>query len=211
MWALSLTRGRVCHLQLLLALASTVILGSESLGARDHILLSQIRDFTFRRLLLLAGPRWRYSSPPPHGIDWRLLNWPPFIQSKSHIAIDGQSIGKSWCRDPSWGSWPDIYYSLTVMVLFLWGALSDGRTGLSFVYAASLLQHSRSRVRDFPFRRLIQLAGLRCMYSTPPPQRCWSGLVWSGLVWSGFPVIYRRAGQPEETSFNIVGKETSVY
>jgi hypothetical protein len=35
--ALSLTRGRVCRLQLLLALASAVILGFESLGSRDHI------------------------------------------------------------------------------------------------------------------------------------------------------------------------------
>jgi hypothetical protein len=38
---------------------------------------------------------------------------------------------------PIWGSRPDIYYSLTVTVLFLWGALSDERTGLSFVYAAA--------------------------------------------------------------------------
>jgi hypothetical protein len=41
--ALSLTRGRVCHLQLLLALASAVILGSQSSETRDHILMSQIR------------------------------------------------------------------------------------------------------------------------------------------------------------------------
>jgi hypothetical protein len=37
-----LTRGQVCHLQLLLALASAVILWSESHGTHDHILLSQI-------------------------------------------------------------------------------------------------------------------------------------------------------------------------
>jgi hypothetical protein len=37
--------GRVCRLQLLLVLASAVILGSESRGTRDHILLSQIRGF----------------------------------------------------------------------------------------------------------------------------------------------------------------------
>jgi hypothetical protein len=61
------TRGRVCQLQLLLVLASAVILGSESLGTRNHILLSHIRDFHFRRLLRLAGSRWRYSTPPPHG------------------------------------------------------------------------------------------------------------------------------------------------
>jgi hypothetical protein len=41
---LSPTRGRVCHLQLLLVLASAVILGSKSRGTRDHILLSQIWD-----------------------------------------------------------------------------------------------------------------------------------------------------------------------
>jgi hypothetical protein len=63
----SLTRGRVCRLQLLLALASAVIFGSESRTTRGHILLSQIRDFLFRRLLRLAGSRWRYSTPPPHG------------------------------------------------------------------------------------------------------------------------------------------------
>jgi hypothetical protein len=69
---------------------------SESRGTLDHILLSQILDFpnlegqvpvfisprnrggpvispvtgfSFRRLLLLAGLRWRYSTSPPHGIE----------------------------------------------------------------------------------------------------------------------------------------------
>jgi hypothetical protein len=63
----SLTRGRVCLLYMLLALASATFLWAESLGTRDHILLSQLRDFPFRRLLRLAGSRWRYSIPPPHG------------------------------------------------------------------------------------------------------------------------------------------------
>jgi hypothetical protein len=63
----SLTRGRVCRLQLLLALASAVNFGSESHRTRGHILLYQIRDFPFRLLLRLAGSRWRYSTPPPHG------------------------------------------------------------------------------------------------------------------------------------------------
>jgi hypothetical protein len=38
----SLTVGWVCHLQLLLALARAFILGSESRGTRDNILLFQI-------------------------------------------------------------------------------------------------------------------------------------------------------------------------
>jgi hypothetical protein len=52
---------------MLLVLASAVFLGSESLGSRDNNLLSQFRDFPFRRLLRLAGSQWRYSTPPPHG------------------------------------------------------------------------------------------------------------------------------------------------
>jgi hypothetical protein len=42
--ALSLTRVRVCRLQLRLALASAVILESESRRTHDHIAFSQIRD-----------------------------------------------------------------------------------------------------------------------------------------------------------------------
>jgi hypothetical protein len=64
--ALSLTSWRVCRLLSLLALASAVIFGSEFRVTRDHILLSQIRDFPFRSLLRLAGLRSRYSTPPPH-------------------------------------------------------------------------------------------------------------------------------------------------
>jgi hypothetical protein len=60
---------------MLLVLASAVFLGSESLGTWEHILLSHIWDFPFRRLLRLAGSRWRYSTPPPHGYDSVLLNW----------------------------------------------------------------------------------------------------------------------------------------
>jgi hypothetical protein len=61
--AISLTRGGVCRLQLLLVLASAAILGFESRETLHHILLSQIRDLPFRRLLRLAGLRWRYSIP----------------------------------------------------------------------------------------------------------------------------------------------------
>jgi hypothetical protein len=75
---LSLTRGRICHLQLLLTLASKVILRSESRGTRDHILLSQIRDF--RRLLRLGVLRRKYSTPPPH----TLFSFESESESESH-------------------------------------------------------------------------------------------------------------------------------
>jgi hypothetical protein len=66
MWD-ALSDERVCPLEFLLAFASAVILVSEYLGTHNHILLSQIRDFPFRRLLRRAGLRWKYSTPPPHG------------------------------------------------------------------------------------------------------------------------------------------------
>jgi hypothetical protein len=43
-----------CLLYMLLALVSAVFLGSESLGTRDHIIVSHIWGFPFRRLLQLA-------------------------------------------------------------------------------------------------------------------------------------------------------------
>jgi hypothetical protein len=59
--ALSLTRGLVCRLQLLLVLANAVILRSESGGTPNHILLSQIQDFRF-----VVSYDW-YSTPPNQG------------------------------------------------------------------------------------------------------------------------------------------------
>jgi hypothetical protein len=84
----SLTRGRVCRLQLLLALASAVIFGSESRRTRIHILLSQIRDFPFRRLLRLARSRWRYSIPPPHGDELSLTAGFSLYSLKSHHSTE---------------------------------------------------------------------------------------------------------------------------
>jgi hypothetical protein len=57
-WGSHLTRGWVCRLQLLLGPGRPVIFGSESRRTCGHILLAQIRDFLFRRLLGLAGSRW---------------------------------------------------------------------------------------------------------------------------------------------------------
>jgi hypothetical protein len=83
----SLTRGRVCLLHMLLALASVVFLGSESFQTRDHILLSQILDFPFRRLVRLAGSRWRYSNPPPHGSEVEVVKVPHMTLSATFLKI----------------------------------------------------------------------------------------------------------------------------
>jgi hypothetical protein len=76
------------------------------------------------------------------------------------------------------GAYDQIFITcLTVTVLFLWGALSDERSGMSFVCAAGPCQRSLSRVRvpwdSQPYFTVsdlrLRLAGSRWRYSIPPP------------------------------------------
>jgi hypothetical protein len=117
-----LTRGRVCPLQLLLALASAVIFGSESRRARGHILLSQIRDFPFHRLLRLAGSRWRYSTPPPHGYHDRRVSQKVNQQEAGGLSPNNtrnrrlfnqlrESFGSNEDQE-GWSLHRDVYYKL---------------------------------------------------------------------------------------------------
>jgi hypothetical protein len=109
----SLTRGWVCRLQLLLILASAYILRSESRGTHDHILLSQIRD-----------------SPNLESVRVRVTLRLTVSQSVSQSILVSSLV---------WGSWPGISYCLTGTVLSLGGgALSNERTGLSFVRVNSI-------------------------------------------------------------------------
>jgi hypothetical protein len=86
-------------------------------------------------------------------------------------------------KTPIWDIRLVFYYCQTVASLLMWGALSDERTGLSFISAAGPSQGSHSGLQvprvslpyfifsilDSFFRRLLRLAGLRRRYSTPPP------------------------------------------
>jgi hypothetical protein len=48
-------------------------------------------------------------------------------ERQSHILTGDQSDSLSWCQIPAGAH--DISSCLAVIVLFTWGALSDGRTG----------------------------------------------------------------------------------
>jgi hypothetical protein len=90
-----------------------------------------------------------------------------------------------------WGSWPDIYYYLTITVLLLWGALSNERTRLSFVYAACPCERSLVRVRR-PRRRWevninidfteIRWGDMDCIYLAQDGDP-WKALVNMGEMW----------------------------
>jgi hypothetical protein len=118
----------VCRLQLLLALTSAVILGFESRGTRGRILLSQIRDFPFRRLLRLAGLRWKSWTPPPHGM----------MKVKVTLRLMvSQSVSKCWCRAPS-GARDQIFVTLSKLRSGFCGApsLTRGRVCLLYMLLA---------------------------------------------------------------------------
>jgi hypothetical protein len=127
----SLTRRRVCRLQLLLVLASAVILGSGYRGTRDHILLSQIRDFPFRRLLRVAGLRWKYSTNQ--------------VKVTLRLTV-GQSVSKSWCRALS-GAHGQILITLwQLRSCFVGRPLwrEDGSVFCIFDPASTRAEHSRA-------------------------------------------------------------------
>jgi hypothetical protein len=75
-------------------------------------------------------------------------------------------------KHPS-GAYDQIFITcVTVTVLFLWGALSDERTGLSFVYAAGSRKRSRPRVRvPWDSGPYFIFSNLRLPFSSPPTTR----------------------------------------
>jgi hypothetical protein len=75
-------------------------------------------------------------------------------------------------KHPS-GAYDQIFITcVTVTVLFLWGALSDERSGMCFVYAAGPCQRSLSRVRvPWGLRPYFTVSDLRLPFSSPPTTR----------------------------------------
>jgi hypothetical protein len=110
------------------------------------------------------------------------LNYKFFlVKSKSKSHCDWRSVGQSVSQSvsqsvlvssPIWGPWPDIYFCLTVTFLFPWGALSDERTGLSFVCAAGPCQRSLSRALvPWDLRPYFTVSDLRLPISSPSTTR----------------------------------------
>jgi hypothetical protein len=93
-------------------------------------------------------------------------------QCQSYVTINGQPASLSWNKAPIWGLRPELYYCLTVAGLLVWGALSDERTGLSFVYAAGPHPRNHFWVRvpwdSWPY---FTVSVSRLPFSSPPTAR----------------------------------------
>jgi hypothetical protein len=75
-------------------------------------------------------------------------------------------------KHPS-GAYDQIFITfVTVTVLFLWGAFSDERSGLSFLCAAGPCQRSRPRVRvPWDLKPYFTVSDSRLPFSSPPTTR----------------------------------------
>jgi hypothetical protein len=164
--AFSLTRGWVCCLQLLLALAW---------GSRLYFTLSDSRlpfslPPTIRRVTVEVFD-------PASTQDFQSLE----SQSQSYIATDGRSITKSWCRVPS-GAHDQIFITVWQLRSCFCGAPSLMRGWVCLLYMLLVLASavfirpdslgscnhiSLSQFWEFPFRRLLPLAGSQWRYLTP--------------------------------------------
>jgi hypothetical protein len=126
--------------------------------------------FPFHRLLRLARATVEVFEPASTRGNLAgqliLLSWLR-SQSQSHIATDGQSISKPWCR-AHLGLMSRYVLLLTVTVLVFWGVLSHDRTGLSFVYASGPRQRSLSCARIPSDETIFTASDLRLPFSSPP-------------------------------------------
>jgi hypothetical protein len=87
-----------------------------------------------------------------------------------------------------------IYFYLTIMALLFWGALSDERTDLSFVYAADPCQRSLSRVRvPWDSRPYFTVSNLRLPFLSPLTTR--SVMVWQLTAHSSRYIAAARTSQ----------------
>jgi hypothetical protein len=122
-WVLLWTEfGFIEHLQIVTTSNCSVIPNSHNIQfSTARIKSSQSAVSSPVDVPLLPGSRPRRLATISHQFSTPLtaVSRVPCNQSQSHIATDGQSVSKSWCRAP-FGAYDQIfsYYYLTVSVLF---------------------------------------------------------------------------------------------
>jgi hypothetical protein len=111
------------------ALASAAFLGSKSLGTLNHILLSQVWDFPFRRLVRLAGSLRSYSTPPPHGSAF-------CAEHSSSLLPATSQHGHYWpsCHRAPQGPMTIYLFSVKTFVFFFRCSSFDKKGGVGLFY-----------------------------------------------------------------------------
>jgi hypothetical protein len=109
---------------------------------------------------------------------WRMLSL-ALSSVKFYVTTDGQPASMSWNKAPIWGLWPDLYYFCDSYGLVLVGRPLWREDGSVFYMCCWPLPAQSffgtrdhillSQIWDFPFRRLLRLAGSRWRYSILPP------------------------------------------
>jgi hypothetical protein len=138
----------------------------------------------WKRLVIMAIPLFPSSSPLWTAVPFQ-LNYSSKSKSKSEFffffllwvlsLMLRPTVSRPVClgiKHPS-GAYDQIFITcVTFTVLFLWGALSDERSCLSFVCAAGPCQRNLSRVRvPWDVRPYLTVSDLRLPFSSPPTTR----------------------------------------
>jgi hypothetical protein len=166
-WYLTLILQRLIgrSVKLLLVLASTVILGLQSLW-------NPWPYFSFHDFYVF----WNWAFSLTTGGFWLLLVTHLLLEvqseSESYVTTDGQPASLSWNKAHIWGLRPDFCYCQTVADLSMGGALSDERTGLSSTISAGPRQRNHSRIRvPWDSRPYFTVSDSSLPLSSPPTTR----------------------------------------
>jgi hypothetical protein len=94
------------------------------------------------------GSDYYWSLPVYWGVTVLGLTLTHSLKSKSKLCYDRRSVGQSvFVSSTHLRPKTIFYYCQTVTGLFMWGSLSDERTGLPFTIAAGTRQRTHSQVR----------------------------------------------------------------
>jgi hypothetical protein len=106
--------------------------------------------------------------------DWRMNELRTGLSNLCLSLVLRPKVSRSVClgiKHP-FGDYDQIFITLKVAGLLMWGALSDERMGLSFTIAAGASQRNHSRVRvPWDSRPYFIVSDSRLPFSSPPTTR----------------------------------------
>jgi hypothetical protein len=130
-WQISDSRGLInsSEIDMLVVVVMFITLFSCCYRFNQSIMIMvrvKLLTYRFHNIIVLFRGTCRYQC------NWRTLVYWLLSKSKSYSCYDRRSVSQYVVVSSSlWNPWPDIIFCLKVVVLSLWGALFDERSGLS--------------------------------------------------------------------------------